>query len=246
MASVLWLRLDAPLMSFGGPLVDQFGRTQSYPGLSLLTGLLGNALGYDHRDDQLLQRLQARLRYAVRQDVQGSLLSDFQTVDLGQPHLVGTGWTTSGRIEERAGASSESTHIRYRDYLANAVYTIAIALDSADEAPTLDDLERALVEPERPLFIGRKPCLPADRLYLGRTESQSLLSALAAAPLSKRCPPKTSGVVVWWFAAEEAHASLPPVATVDERDWANQIHGGRRLVYRGILQVGEAAHDDQA
>ncbi len=41
----LLLRLEAPLMAFGGPMVDYIGRTRSFPGQAQITGLLGNALG---------------------------------------------------------------------------------------------------------------------------------------------------------------------------------------------------------
>ena len=41
----LILRLDAPLMSFGGIAIDQFGVIDTWPHSSLLTGLIGNAWG---------------------------------------------------------------------------------------------------------------------------------------------------------------------------------------------------------
>ena len=49
MRDALILRFDAPLMSFGGPMVDHNGVVQDFPPTSLLTGLIGNALGYEHR-----------------------------------------------------------------------------------------------------------------------------------------------------------------------------------------------------
>ena len=68
---VLILRFDAPLMSFGAPIVDNQGEIQPYPALSMMTGLLGNALGFDHSEFDRLERLQERLRYASRQDRRG-------------------------------------------------------------------------------------------------------------------------------------------------------------------------------
>ena len=47
---VLALRLEAPLMSFGGVLVDNRGVTEPFPTRSMLAGLIANALGHDHRD----------------------------------------------------------------------------------------------------------------------------------------------------------------------------------------------------
>jgi CRISPR system Cascade subunit CasD len=59
-ASFLVLRLEAPLMAFGGPIVDQIGPTRSFPGQAQITGLLGNALGYHHHDADALEALQRR------------------------------------------------------------------------------------------------------------------------------------------------------------------------------------------
>ena len=143
----LLLRLDAPLMSFGGIVIDQINPVDRFPGRSLLTGLLGNALGWDHRDSAALSRLQDRLRHAARWDAQPERIVDYQTVDLGQEHLVDTGWTTRGRREDRgSGDATSGTHQRYRHYWANGVATAAIALTDS-EAPDLAALEQALRAP---------------------------------------------------------------------------------------------------
>src|SRR5690606_31602973 len=86
---VLILRFDAPLMSFGAVVVDQNNPAWRFPGAAMLTGLLANALGWDHRDTAQLQGLQDRLRFAARWDAEPELLTEYQTVDLGQPFMVG-------------------------------------------------------------------------------------------------------------------------------------------------------------
>jgi len=236
---ILLMRLDAPLMSFGAPIVDNRGVIQPYPALSMICGLLGNALGYDHCDTNRLQRLQERIRYACRQDRPGKRMRDYQTVDLGQAFLNDDGaWTTRGALQRRKGGSaSTGTHIRFRDYWADAVYTVALALEPPDESPCLDDLARALDSPARPLFIGRKPCLPAAPLLLRRTQAPNLLHALKTA-----CPPKglpaDASVPAWWPTepqAEEPHGMQLPVT--DARDWANQIHVGERWIAEGQIQL---------
>ena len=40
----LTLRLESPLMAFGGAIVDNLGVIRSFPSVSKLTGLLANAL----------------------------------------------------------------------------------------------------------------------------------------------------------------------------------------------------------
>jgi CRISPR system Cascade subunit CasD len=242
---ILLLRFDAPLMSFGAPIVDNRGVIQPYPALSLMTGLLGNALGYDHSESETLEALQRRIRYAVRQDRRGERLRDYQTVDFSKPYMDDArAWTTRGELETRKGGSASSgTHIRLRDYWANAAYTVALTLDPAEASPGLDDVARALQHPERPLFIGRKTCLPAEPLLLKRTSQAQLIDALAdleAAPFPEDTPPQTT-CAVWWptspdedrrddFVKEDMRRPV-----TDRRDWTNQIHVGQRWIAHGTL-----------
>ena len=58
--------------------------------------------------------------------------------------------------------------------------TVALRLEPDGEEPTLDDLAQALQEPARPLFIGRKPCLPSTPLYRETVDAGSALAALVA------------------------------------------------------------------
>ncbi len=244
---ILLLRFEAPLMSFGGPVVDQQGVTQDSPALCMLTGLLGNALGYDHSEAEKLEALQGRVRYAARADDPGHRMQDYQTVDLGQDFLVDTGWTTRGVVSERGkGEATSGTHIRYRDYLADARYLVALAL--RDGSPTLDDVRDALERPARPLFVGRKPCLPAAPLFWKRVQAASLLSALQAAPwlapsgravpAGKHKAPVTAAA--WWPAEEGDLPESRAFPTTDERDWRNQIVSGRRLLRHGVVAIPPA------
>ena len=51
MADYLLLRLEAPLMAFGGTMIDANGPTLDFPITSLVTGLIANALGW-HRGER--------------------------------------------------------------------------------------------------------------------------------------------------------------------------------------------------
>jgi CRISPR system Cascade subunit CasD len=246
MLDVLLLRIQGPLMSFGAPMVDQRGVIQDYPALSMMTGLLGNALGYSHGDADALSGLQDRLRYAVRCDREGRRITDFHTVDLGQDFLRGAGWTTAGKREDRQGGSAKTgTHIRHRQYLADAAYTVAVTLVPADPEPDLAAVEAALQEPARPLFLGRKCCLPARPLLVGRLETKSLVAALDEHPRwIAQGDDRTSlqPLRAWWPADNddvEPRTRVLPVT--DERDWRNQIVVGRRLIREGTVNPPEVA-----
>src|SRR5690625_5494486 len=103
----LIIRLDAPLMSFGAPMIDRHGKGPPDPALSMTTGMLVNALGYDHTDYQRLRTLQNRINYASRQDRAGQQIQDYQTVDLSQEFMLDkNAWTTLGWIDKRKGGSA--------------------------------------------------------------------------------------------------------------------------------------------
>jgi CRISPR system Cascade subunit CasD len=239
MREYLLLRLQAPLMSFGGPMVDQLGPTRRFPGHAQITGLLANALGYLHGEFEALEALQARLRLAAAEIDPGERLRDYQTVDLGQPHLAGTGWTTRGVVEKRAGASSDTTHIRTRWYLADALALVAVTLDPEEDQPRLDDLAAALRHPARPLFIGRKCCPPACPILLDTVTAASPQDALRQGMLRLG----HYGAPTVEIDARLLPGPIPPDAEterlIDRRDWANQMHTGGRAVLRFALQPGE-------
>ncbi len=244
MTDVLLLRLEAPLMAFGGPAVDQRGVIRDFPGAAMLTGLIGNALGYGHGDFRRLGRLQERLRFAAALACAGTLLEDYQTVDLSQEFLVDTGWTTRGVREERGkGEATSGTHIRHRHYRADSVCLVALSLRPGDEEPTLDRVEAALDEPARPLFLGRKPCLPSARLVAGRLRAARLVDALAqvvtagTGPLPAQWPADDAPFEATDDGGADARgrSAVRRRLVVDERDWANQIHVGERVVHEGDL-----------
>jgi CRISPR system Cascade subunit CasD len=168
---------------------------------------------------------------------------DYHTVDLGRPHLQGTGWTTRGAVEERSGASGDTTHIRYRWYLADALVLVALTLIPTSEQPTLADLTAALLHPARPLFIGRKPCLPTAPVLLTTMRVPDAITALreGAAQLDAACPPVRRGNMPQAGISVEIDEDLVGAAKseaitaeverlVDRRDWRNQMHTGGRAV----------------
>ena len=235
---ILCIRLAGRLMSFGTTRVGQTAPSADHPGLSMLTGLLGNALGWDHRDDERLQDLQGRIVYAVRQDVPGKPMRDYHTVDLGHEYMRDdVAWTTRGAIQPRLGTVSTSTHQTWREYRADAVYTVCLGLTERveDDDPELEDLAHALDFPARTLFLGRSCCLPSEPLNMGILTADDVYAALSRAPLHPRARP--GRLTVWWSRGDDhagpgEHTTLMP----DVRDWHNRIHVGGRWVTRSTIE----------
>jgi CRISPR system Cascade subunit CasD len=237
---VLLLRLDAPLMSFGGTVVDQINPTREFPGRAMLAGLFGNALGYRHGDAAELSSLQSRLRWAAREDHPGKPFMDYQTVNLDADFMQ-KGWTTRGSPEGRRGGDNATT-IRYRHYLADAIYLVAVTL-SEGEGVDVAALDAAVRRPARPLFIGRKCCIPSTPLRFGRVTVDRLREALThpdvpriERPRRAYEKPLPARVRAWWPVEEGAEIGRT-IAVTDDMDWENQLHVGRRYVQEAWVEL---------
>jgi CRISPR system Cascade subunit CasD len=233
----LILNLESPLMAFGGETIDNYGIIRRFPAASMLTGLFANALGWRRVEPECYQRLQERLVFAARIDREphGDVrLTDFQTAQLNKDDK---GWTTRGQPEGRAGGPNtyDAPHLRYRDYFADMRVTVALRLEPEGESPTLDQLAHALQEPARPLFIGRKPCLPSAPLFADFIEVKNTLDALLKLPLKREDRERDDRVRLLWSDGEGV--DCVPIdkesMLTDERNWVSGLHGGGRRVYEG-------------
>lgn len=233
----LLLRLDAPLMSFGGDTVDNFGVVRDHPAQSMIAGMIGNALGYERYEGAALAMLQRRLVMGSLRLQEGKRIQDFQTAQLDGGDR---GWTTSGRFEGRRGGADtyKSPHIRYRDADANAVVLVVLRLENAAQAPTLDDIRTAFDKPERPLFIGRKPFLPSTPLASGWIEAPDIATALELAIDHHAAGSERSNASYrsQWPSNEGERANQRRQQLTDERDWIAGVHTGKRAVIQGYLQ----------
>ncbi len=234
----LLLDLDAPLMSFGGDLVDAYGVVRDFPAKSMVAGLFGNALGWERYDAAHHAALQARLTIGSARVAEGQRQREFQTAKL---EANDRGWTTHGRVEGRAGGADtyKSPHIRYRDMDADARVLVACRLAEGD-GPDLDVLAAALTRPERPLFIGRKPFVPSRPLLLGLIEADTIPDALVAGlALLRTPPPRQDSVRAQWPYGEPAGSAIASNTRedewTDERHWPAGVHAGLRRVMLGRI-----------
>lgn len=230
----LILHLEAPLLAFGGVRIDHIGVTRDFPALSMITGLLANALGYRRTEWERHQQLQQRLVFAARRDRENpaGLLTDTQNARLEKNDK---GWTTWGEPEGRGGASYGAPHRRLRDYHMDQHVVVALRLQG-DAGPDLDALAEALTRPARPLFIGRKPCLPAGPLL---REPPFVQAATAYDALRKVAGEAKGGAVrAFWPLGEgpETGSQVERIIDVpDIRNWRTGLHGGTRKVVEGRM-----------
>ena len=236
--AVIWLaiRMHAPLMSFGAVSVDHLGPTHDFPGSSLLTGLVANALGWHWADGDRHRKLQDRLRFGARRECEGTVLTDVQNARLSGSD---SGWTTGGRREGRRGSTYDTPHRRYRDYLSDLEVRVVLCLEPAAGAPTIDDISSALEFPARPLFLGRKPCVPAGPLLAPGVErwvegatAWDALNALPGQGAFRATWPVGDGP------SDPADGRVERVVDVpDLRNWSTGLHGGSRRMVEGRIAL---------
>lgn len=150
--STLLLRLAGPLQSWGSDSRFTERRTRMEPTRSGVVGLLAAASGIERDGDLSAFN---KLRFGVRVDQQGSVLSDFQTA-----------------IDSRGDALPLS----YRQYLQDAVFLVG--LEGEDEF--LRELVTAIRSPRFPLSLGRRSCIPSQPLVVDIVDD-GLMDALRSA-----------------------------------------------------------------
>lgn len=221
------LRFEAPLASFGGELIDARGVIRDFPAQSMLTGLFANALGWTRAMKTEHQALQDRIVFAAAHDENPGLrrFTDYQTAQLGKSDRA---WRTTGTPVGRAGGPQTylGAHQRWRDYHADLRLSLVVRLEPAGTTPTLERLADALVRPSRPLFLGRKPCLPSAEIFRAWVDETD-----AHAALSVVLPAGRDYYAMWPHA--EMSESLRQGLITDQRNWVTGLHGGARRICTG-------------
>ena len=214
--------------------MDQVGPVRDFPAASMLAGLIGNALGWHWSDRGMHQAVQDRLVFAVRRDREGMLLTDTQNAQLAR---TDKGWTTGGEPEGRAGATYDAPHRRNRDYHADSSVRIVLRLEPPEDAPTLEAIAQAFDRPARPLFLGRKPCLPSAPLLAAGPHRW--VNGNAAHEALRRVPGEGEELRAQWPAGqgpESGDGVDRIIDRADRRNWLTTgLHGGSRQVIEGRM-----------
>ncbi len=157
----LLLRLEGPMQSWGYRSRFDYRDTALEPTRSGVIGLICAAMGIARGED--ISRFDA-IRMGVRVDKKGRLERDYHTA----LNVI------------KADGSPNGTVVSYRDYLADASFTVGLQSENKD---LLEEIAEALRDPRWILFLGRKafplavpPLGPADRPKAGTLEDHLLPS----------------------------------------------------------------------
>lgn len=155
---VLLIRLAAPMQSWGASSRFTRRETETMPTKSGVIGMVAAALGMDRTDS--LERFRG-LRFGVRADQPGTVMSDYHTVE-------------NPTVADKQARMTVSR----RYYLQDAVFLVGLESPDAAELETYRD---ALRTPYYPLFLGRRSCPPDGPLQMWMSD-KSLEDALRDAP----------------------------------------------------------------
>ena len=167
--TILVLRLEGPLQSWGENAKWDFRDSSTMPTKSGIVGLLGCAMGQE-RGNQVLVELAQSITVAVRADRHGVKFVDFQTVQ-GKPLRTADG-----------GKRSNNTFLSPHAYLQDASFTVFI-----DTTPEWQQrIISALENPRWCMYLGRKNCVPSRPILADRMEAADLMEALKEYPAAER------------------------------------------------------------
>ena len=219
----LTLRFKGPLMALQGPRIDGEPQSLPIPTASLVTGLIGAALGISRGEHERLQAIQDAMTLACIVHEPGIEVTDYQIANLSKPNMIGPMWSSGTTVIEREGSQITGLRQQWRPYLADADMTVVIGF--ATSVPvTVEDISQALEEPVRPLFLGRTSCPPEVRLVGEIIEADDL--AAAANTMTKKRRAKFVYLPTELVTSEWGDL---PVSIPGRRDWMSNRHSGADL-----------------
>lgn len=184
MQEYLLFQLYGPFQSWGAVAVGEIRPDSRRPTKSALLGLLAGALGIRRDHDEIHARLADSYGTAVRQDAPGVPFRDYHTV---QTASARKGRAYRCRRDMLGGmlgpGEGLNTIITYRDYLADAVFSVCL-WSKVDEPPySLSEMAEALRHPVFVPYLGRKSCPPGLPFDPRIVKAENLAAAFAAFPV---------------------------------------------------------------
>ena len=209
------MHLAGSVASLAGVQYDAAPSVLPVPTRSMITGMLGGAMGWSYRDHALLQELQDELDLGFVVHEPGTVIWDFQTTDMTKPHMTGAIWTLDasgslGVFKRGGGGKERDTASRP---LTCGIDITAIVGVERDPEPLLAALRR----PVFPVTLGRRGMFPTDpiageALNVGSV-AKGVEHVASRRPGSRWTPVSVAGPGI--------HCTVP-----GGRDWRTRRHGG--------------------
>jgi CRISPR system Cascade subunit CasD len=185
--NTLFLRLAGPMQSWGTSSRFQLRRTDTYPSKSGVLGMVLCAMGVPREDSpRELERL-TPLMMGVRVDRSGTLDWDYHTagakIGIWQADRKKLKRTASTEKYKRTKSTGDyETLLSRRQYLYDASFLVALYGSANEVSSCVTSLEN----PVWPIFLGRKCCVPAEPVFVGAGNFQTVTDALASLPWQPR------------------------------------------------------------
>ena len=220
-SSLLVLRLEGVLQSWGERAKWDDRDSASMPSKSGIVGLLACAMGLE-REDPEITALSEAISVTVRADRPGIKAVDFQTIT-GDPLRTANG-----------GKRSPGTIISKRIYLQDASFLVVIAADALWH----DRIAAALKAPKWCVYLGRKTCVPSRPvLECEAPEKQDPLKLIRTYPAADRA------VYPMTFETDIPLSQAASYTRPDGRKpgWRSFE---RRMVWRGVIEEDSHVSDE--
>lgn len=230
--ATLLLRFSAPLQAWGTQSRFTDRDTGREPSKSGVVGLLCAALGL--RREHALEPLRG-LRMGVRVDKEGIVLKDYQTT---YPFV---NW------EGKPNKTKQDAIVSNRYYLSDAYFLVGLESDNINY---LRELANAVLNPQRPLYLGRKAFPPGEPLlpskdYLGfdNPTPKKLEDALRKAPYplhsGENEPPTELRLIIELFPNHPDYLTRTVIRMDQPRSFSERTFEQRRVVIDFCSPIAE-------
>jgi CRISPR system Cascade subunit CasD len=176
MGDFLILKLHGPMQAWGEHTFEGLRPSANFPTRSGLLGLLGACLGITRNNQGRLQQLAESIGMAVRVDARRVVRKNGTSRQL---RVVKTTdyHTVKDAREEYSGLRKHKTIQTWREYLYDAEFTVAL-WNQSNAVLRLEEIEKAIRQPQFTPYLGRRSCPLARPLYEARHPATDVLEAL--------------------------------------------------------------------
>lgn len=210
-------------MSFGGSSFDARPDALRLPGRSMITGLIGNALGLTRADGKALNAIENSIEVQVAVLRRGFESVDFQTTNLQSRHMVGPMWTSKGIPFERAGSTEAMVRtLKHVPYQADAHFACFVEF-ARDAHYTPEEILESLQVPVRPLFLGRVANIPAAPIGHSIVEAENIAAAIEICGF-------TADEI--WETREPENGGIEELDMSSYKDFIDYVHLGTETYWR--------------